>query len=157
MGCLLIYSGSWCAHEFVGAFQEWSICFSQVCGSPIIKSRWLSRSDSVGIPSLSVGSPGLEACCGVQNLNPSGRTSFVLLFSSLWVTHPAGMGFDFIMIVPILPSHCSVFFVFERGVYIYIFFLVGSSILLLMVVQQLVAILVLLQEEMSTHPSTLPS
>ena len=38
-----------------------------------------------------------------------------------------------------------------------IFFLVDSSILLSLFVQQLVVILVLLQEEMSTHPSTLPS
>ena len=37
------------------------------------------------------------------------------------------------------------------------FFLVSSSILLLLTVPQLVVILVLLQEEMSTHPSTLPS
>ena len=36
-------------------------------------------------------------------------------------------------------------------------FLVGSSVLLSMVVQQLVANLVLSQQEMSTHPSTLPS
>ena len=35
-------------------------------------------------------------------------------------------------------------------------FLVDSSILLSLFVQQLVVILVLLQEEMSTHPSTLP-
>jgi len=35
-------------------------------------------------------------------------------------------------------------------------FLVGFSILLSIVVQQLVASLVLLQEEMSTDPSTLP-
>ena len=33
----------------------------------------------------------------------------------------------------------------------------GSSVLLSMVVQPLVAILVLSQEEMSAHPSTLPS
>ena len=36
-------------------------------------------------------------------------------------------------------------------------FLVGSSGLLSRIVQQLVVILVLLQEEMNTHPSTLPS
>ena len=61
------------------------------------------------------------------------------------------MGFDFIMIASLLPFHCSFFFVFD------IFFLVGSNMLQLMVVQQLVAILVLSQEEMSAHPSTLPS
>ena len=40
----------------------------------------------------------------------------VLLFSSLWVTQLVGMGFDFIVIVPLLPSHCSFLFVFGRGV-----------------------------------------
>ena len=52
------------------------------------------------------------------------------------------MGFDFIMIVPLLPSHCSFSFVFGCGVS----FLVSSSVLLLMIVQQLVVILVLSQE-----------
>ena len=45
----------------------------------------------------------------------SERISLVLLFSSLWVTHLAGMGFDLIMIVPLVPSRCS-FFVFGYGV-----------------------------------------
>ena len=61
------------------------------------------------------------------------------LFSSLWVTHPVGMGFDFIMIVSLLLSPCSFFFVFGCVVS----FLVSSGILLLMVVQQLIVILVL--------------
>ena len=38
----------------------------------------------------------------------------VLLFSSLWVTHPAGLGFDFVVIVPLLPSRF--FFLFGPGV-----------------------------------------
>ena len=37
----------------------------------------------------------------------------VLLFCSLWVTHPVGMEFDFIMIVPLLPSCCGFFIFFE--------------------------------------------
>ena len=54
------------------------------------------------------------------------------------------MGFDFIMITPLLPSHCGVF-VFGCGVS----FLVGSSgvffvFVLSMFVQQLVVILVFL-------------
>ena len=32
------------------------------------------------------------------------------------LTHPAGMGFDFIMIAPVLPSRCSFFFVFGHGI-----------------------------------------
>ena len=91
-------------------------CFPQSYGSPTIESHWPSRSDSLGIPSPFVRSPGLEACCGVQNLHNSGRTSLVLLFSSLWITYPAGMGFDFIVIVLLLPSCCSFFFVFGHGV-----------------------------------------
>ena len=68
----------------------------------------------MGIPSPFVGSPGWKACCRVQNLHNSGRTSLVLLFSSLWVTHLAGMRFDFIAVVPLLPSHCGFFFVCLR-------------------------------------------
>ena len=71
----------------------------------------------------------------------------------LWVTHPAVMGFDFIVIVPLLPSHCGFSFVFGCG----ISFLVSSSVFLSMIVQQLVMILVLSQERVSAHSSTPPS
>ena len=77
-------------------------------------------------------SPGWEAWHGVQNLHNSARTSLVLLFSSLWVTHPTGMVFDFIMIAPLLLSLHDFFFGCGCGVS----FLVCSSILLSMVVQQ---------------------
>ena len=74
---------------------KWSLCIPQSCGSPITKSCCTSSPDSLGSPSPFVRSPGLEAWCGVQNLHNSGRASLVLLFSSLWVTQPVGMGFDF--------------------------------------------------------------
>ena len=83
-------------------------------GSLVIKSCWASRSDSLGGPSPFVRSPGWEAWHGVLNLQDSRRT-LVLLFSSLWVTHLAGMGFDFIVIVPLLPYSCNFFFVFGHG------------------------------------------
>ena len=120
---------------FCCALQDWSLCFPQSCGSLVIKSRWPSRSDSLGIPSPFVGSPGWEAWRGVPDLHNSGRTCLILLFSSFCVTHPAGMGFDFIMIVPLLLSCCG-FFVFGHGVS----FLVVSSVLLSMLAQQLVEI-----------------
>ena len=63
------------------------------------------------------------------------------------------MGFDFIVIVPLLPSHCSFSFVFGCGVY----FLVSSNVFLSMIVQQLFVILVLLQEGVSARLFTLPS
>ena len=103
-----------------------------------------------GIPSPFVGSPVREAWHGVQNLHNSGSTSLVLLFSSLWVTHLTGMGFDFIMISPHLPvSSLSL----DVG---YLVWWVPSA-LLLMVVQQLVTVLVVWQEKMRAHPSTPPS
>ena len=75
------------------------------------------------------------------------------MFSSLWVTDPAVMGFDFTVIAPLLPSHCGFSFVFGCVVS----FLVSSSVFLLMIVQQLVVILVFSQEEVTAHPSTPPS
>ena len=60
--------------------------------------------------------PKLGILTWASQLHNSGRTSLVLLFSSLWVTYPAGMGFDFIVIAPLLLSRCSFFFVFGCGV-----------------------------------------
>ena len=102
VGSLLLSSGSWCMQTFVCAFQDWSVCFPQSSGRPIIKSHWPSRPNSLGIPSPFVLSPGWEAWHGVQNFHNSGTTSLVLLFSSLWVTQQMGMGFDFIVIEPFL-------------------------------------------------------
>ena len=107
VGSLLLSSGSWCMQDFICALQDWSLCFPQSCGSPVIKFHWPSRSDSLGISSPFVRSPGWDVWCWVQNLHNSGKTSLVLLFCGLWVTHLVGMGFDFIMIVPLLPSSSS--------------------------------------------------
>ena len=57
------------------------------------------------------------------------------------------MGFDFIVIVPLLPSHCGFSFFFGCGVS----FLVSSSVFLSMIIQQLIVIPVLSQE--GVHPS----
>ena len=118
---LRLFSEFWCRQSFVFALQDWSLCFPQSCGSLVIKSCWPSKSDSLGIPSPFVGSgsPGWEAWHGVLNCQNSGRASLVLLFSSLQVTHPVGMGFNFIIFVPLLPSCCSFFFVFGHGVYFF--------------------------------------
>ena len=65
------------------------------------------------------------------------------------------MGFDFIVTVPLLPSSLPTevsSLSFDMGCLP----LVGSRVLLPVAVEQLVVILVLLQEEMNTHPSTLP-
>ena len=123
--------------KFFCALQDWSLCFSQISGSSIIKSHWPLRPDSLGIPSPFVRSPGWEAWRGVQNLRSGGRTSLVVLFSSLWVAHLAGMGFDFIVICPSyhIAVTSSLSFDMEH------LFLVGSRVLLLVVVQLLVVTL----------------
>ena len=105
------------------------------------------RPDSLGIPSLFVGYPR------VQNLHNSARTSLALLFSHLWVTHLAFLGFDIFVIAPLLPTHCSCLFVFQRGISLFGGFprplLDGCSIAS--------CNFGLLKEEMSTHPSIPPS
>ena len=63
------------------------------------------------------------------------------------------MGFDFIVIVPLILSHCSFSFVFGCG----LSFLVSSSVFPSLIVQQLVVIPVLSQEVVSACPSPQPS
>ena len=115
-GPFFLSSVSWGSHEFLCVLQEWSLCFPQSCGSTVIKLCWPSKSDSLGVPGPFARSSGWETWLGVQNLYNIRRTCLVLLFSSLWGTHPAGVGFDFIMIVPLLPSHCGFYYVFQCGV-----------------------------------------
>ena len=62
----------------------------------------------------------------VPNLHNSGRTYLVLLFSSLWVTLAAAMGFDFIMITPSYHLAEAYSLSLDMGYLL----LVGSSILL---------------------------
>ena len=129
------------AGEILFAPFKDGVCFSQSCGSPVIRSCWPSKSDSLGIPSPFVGSPVWEACYGAQNLHNSGRTSAVQLFLSLCVAHLAGVEVEFTVIAPLLLSGCGFSFVSGRGVY----FLVGSSIAPSVVIQQLAGILVSLR------------
>ena len=89
---LFISSGSWCMQNFVYALQDWSLCFSQSSRSPVIKSAGLQGQTPYGFPVPLLGSQAGKPDGGVQNLQNSSRTSLVLLFSSLWVTHRAGIG-----------------------------------------------------------------
>ena len=114
---------------------------------PVAFKVWFSRNSSSHCRTPRLGS--------LTGSEPSlrGWTSVVQVFSSLWVTHPAFMGFDFTVIAPLLQSHCGFSFVFGCGVS----FLVSSSVFLSMIVQQLVVILVFLQEGVRSRPSTPPS
>ena len=69
-----------------------------------LKVRFSGDLQSLGQnPSLGVGRG--------WNLDNGARTSSVLLFSNLWVTHLAGTGFDSVVIVLLLPSCYSFSFV----------------------------------------------
>ena len=84
VGSLLLSSGSWCMQDSVCTLQDWSLCFPQSCGSPIIKSHWPSRSDSLGIPSPFVRAPGWV-------LEPSQQWENLFGIIVLWIAgHPPG-------------------------------------------------------------------
>ena len=109
---------------------------------------WFSRNSSFHFRTPRLGSLTWGSEPSLQWVNFCGIS--VLQF----VSHPpSSYGFDFIVIVPLLPSHCGFSFFFECGVS----FLVSSNVFLLMNVQQLVVIQVLLQEGISAHSSTPPS
>ena len=72
VGSLLLSSGSWCMRNFVCALQDWSLCFLQSSGSPIIKSRWSSKPDSRSlcqIPRLGSLIWGLEPSQKCENFS----------------------------------------------------------------------------------------
>ena len=100
MGSLLLSSESRYTQNFVYAHQDWSLCFPQSSGRPIIKSYWPWRPDSPADSQSLCCVPRLGSLTGVQNIHNTARTSLVLLFFSLSVTYPAGVRFDFIVIAP---------------------------------------------------------
>ena len=51
--------------------------FPQSCVSSVIKFHWPPKSNSLGVLSPSVRSPGWEICCGYQNFLTSVRISLV--------------------------------------------------------------------------------
>ena len=107
MRSMIISPGSQCTQDFVCALQEWSLCFPKSCRILIIKPHWPSKSDFQTIPNPYARSLGWVARHGTQNFHNNRRTSLVLLYG-LWVTHPAEIGFDFI--VTALPTISRGFF-----------------------------------------------
>ena len=100
------------------------VCFPKSHEIPAIKQ------DFWGAPPPIARLPGWGDSCGVQNFHFCGRASVVQLFSSLWVIHPSDMGFDFIITVPLLPSHCGILPLDVWGIfywYLSAFFVDGFS------------------------------
>ena len=71
-----------------------------------------------GFPIPFLDPQGWEAWHEAHNLHNQWST-LVLLFSSLWVTHPADIGSHFIVFAPLLACYCGFFFVFGYGVYFF--------------------------------------
>jgi len=61
VGSLLLSPGFWCAQGFVCASKS---LFPQSCGSSVIKSPWLPKSNSLGVLSPFARYPVWEICCG---------------------------------------------------------------------------------------------
>ena len=106
--------------EFLFLSVLWNSCeflWSNLAGlqSQILWGLFLS------LPDPQAGNPDMV----LRTLTAVGELMWYY-FSSLWVTHLACTGFDFITIALLLPSHCGFFFVFACRVS----FLVGSSIFL---------------------------
>ena len=127
------------------------VSFPQSCGSPIIQSCWPSWPDFLGIPSPFVRSPDWETQ-RIPNLHNRGRTSLVFSFSSLWVSHVMGMGFDLIVIMSLLPSSLQLLCPWTRDLF---FWWVPASCWWLF--NSLVAALVFSLGEMSAGPPPPPS
>ena len=103
-------------HRFCLCSPKVESLFPPFYGHPTVKSCWPSKSEALGISRLFASSPSWKVWRRGSEPSLQGRTSLVLSFCSLWVAHPVGMGFDYIMIAPLLPSHCSFSFVFWHRV-----------------------------------------
>ena len=115
----LFCPGSWFTLDLVCILQGWSVCFPKSCGAPALKLHWPSLPNALGAPPAHARPPGWRSWCGVHNSHSCGRIP-VIWFSSLWVTDPAGIEFDYIMKIPLLSSY-YVLFAFGCKIYIYIY------------------------------------
>ena len=98
---------NWTHWRLMVGLQGWSLCFPQFCGSLLIKSHWPSETNSLGFLINLCQIPRLGTLTWGSEPHNRGRTSLELF----WITHPAGMEFDFIVISTPLLSHWG-FFVF---------------------------------------------
>ena len=105
---------------------------SKSCSQILLAFKvWFSRNSSSGCKTPRLGNLTWGSEPSVQWVDFCGKS--VLQF----VSHPpSSYGFEFIVIVPLLWSHCGFSFVFGCGVS----FLVSSSVFLSMIVPQLVVI-----------------
>ena len=97
------------------------ICFPQSCEIPVTKLHWPSKPDSLGAPGPLLGPQAGKIDTGLR---------IFTAMQNFCGTHFVGIGFDIIVIVLFLSSHCGFFFVFGYKVC----FLVGSRNFVVVVV-----------------------
>ena len=102
VGSLLLSPGPWSTRDFVCALQQGSLCFPGPAG---LHSQ-IPWGLSVPLSDPQAGKPDM----GLRTFTKVVKLLLVLLFSSLWVTHPVDRGFNFIIIESLLPYRCSFFF-----------------------------------------------
>ena len=111
-----------CAH------QQWSFCSPLSCGVPLSKPRWPSKSNAPRAPPPDArphSPPRLGSLMWDSEFSLlCENLCDIIIFTSLWGSYLAGMGFDFIANMPLLQSHCGSVFVFGYR----ISFLVDSSL-----------------------------
>lgn len=109
--------------------------FAPVLGFSAFKPCWPPKQTALSPPPPDARPLGWGAWHEAQSCQSCWITSVIQLFSGLWVTHPGGVGFDYIVCVPLVLS-CA-FFLVSLNV---ASFLGRSKFILLMVVQQLAVI-----------------
>ena len=77
----------------MGALQEWSLCFTQSCGAPVLKLFKVRGSSLLLMPDPQVREPQVR----LRTLLPVG---IPLWFNYLIIAHPVVMGFDYIEKAP---------------------------------------------------------
>ena len=167
-GSLLLFPASWCTQSFVCALQEsvspvlckfWQL-YGGVNGDLLQEGYAIPRSTAsrVHAPAASHGWPVppqetlRHSTAGLaQSLcYPGVHRVLFELSEHLWPLWSLIVN----AVLPPLPSWWDFFFILGRGIS---FFVCGIQHFMLMVVQQQVIILELLQEKISTCPTTLPS
>ena len=130
LGSVLLSSGYWCMQNFVCALQDWSL-FPPVLWKFYNQIPWLLRSESLGIPSPFVRSPGWKSDVGSRTL--TAVWAFLHYYCFPVCESPTWPVWDLSLLWLHLSYHLAA--ASSLSLDLSCLFLVGSSILLLMVVQ----------------------
>ena len=146
---------SWCVQDFVCALQEWSLCFSQSCGSPIVTYRWPSRWGFCGDSQSLCWIPRLESLMWGSEPSQQWDNFFAIIVLQSVDCPPGGYGIWFYLewASPTISLQFLLFLLIEVLCFFW-WILVSFCHWLL---NNKLQFLMPLQEEMSACASTLPS